>query len=139
MEPASNEFYTKLYVFQIEEGNKATKGSYRWGQNGSLFFNIQQINVLADQLFKIDGNPIFSDLSSLKLFKEKKILSWQLMFGGDKYLFITTLNLKKNPYKFDLNGYPAAELIFEHGDNLKTEENNRSLLLTSYSYAIFRL
>ena len=139
LEPAANEFYTKLYVFHIEDGDKATKGPYRWGQNGPMFFNIQQINIIAEQLFKIESNPRFSDLSSLKLFEEKKILSWQLIFGGVKYLFIITLNLKKSPYKFDLNAYLTAQLIFEQGSSIKTDDNSHFLSLNTYAYAILKL
>jgi hypothetical protein len=42
-EPAPNEHYTKLYVFQIEEGPKATQGPYVWGRNIDLFLRLNDI------------------------------------------------------------------------------------------------
>lgn len=48
--PYPNEYYTKLYVFQIQEGPKATIGTYRWGRNFLLFSNLTQIRTLADIL-----------------------------------------------------------------------------------------
>ncbi|MEO1713547.1 MAG: hypothetical protein AAFU60_09465 [Bacteroidota bacterium] len=48
LEPAPNEHYTKLYVFQIQEGPKATQGPYHWGQNAVLFEQIARIRDLAE-------------------------------------------------------------------------------------------
>lgn len=50
-EPAPNEYYTKLYVFQEREGPKATRGPYRFGRNGHLFHNITRIRLFAEELF----------------------------------------------------------------------------------------
>jgi hypothetical protein len=49
--PAPNEHYTKLYVFQIEEGEKATSGNYVWGRNYTLFDNLCAIQNFADSIF----------------------------------------------------------------------------------------
>ncbi|PSR08512.1 MAG: hypothetical protein C7N36_21890, partial [Bacteroidetes bacterium] len=48
--PAPNEHYTKLYVFHLDEGPKATHGPYQWGQNGELFHRLLRIRLLADEL-----------------------------------------------------------------------------------------
>ncbi len=45
---AVNEHYTKLYVFKIEEGDKATKGNYQWGRNEVLFNEINAIREAAE-------------------------------------------------------------------------------------------
>ncbi|MEM1217376.1 MAG: hypothetical protein AAGH79_00615 [Bacteroidota bacterium] len=50
LQPAPNEHYTKLYVFQIQEGPKATNGPYRWGQNVELFEQIARIRSLGEEL-----------------------------------------------------------------------------------------
>lgn len=49
-QPAPNEHYTKLYVFRIDEGAKATHGPYRWGQNYALFERLQSIRRLAEEI-----------------------------------------------------------------------------------------
>ena len=48
--PAPNEHYTKLYVFRIAEGPKATHGPYVWGSNRALFARLTRIRRLADEL-----------------------------------------------------------------------------------------
>ncbi|MEL7421433.1 MAG: hypothetical protein AAFN81_00495 [Bacteroidota bacterium] len=47
--PAPNEHYTKLYVFHLDHGPKATRGPYIWGKNGGLFQNLQRIRLFGEQ------------------------------------------------------------------------------------------
>lgn len=49
-EPAPNEYYTKLYVFQEKRGNKVTQGAYRWGRNAQLFANLQRIRLFYERI-----------------------------------------------------------------------------------------
>ena len=49
--PAQNEYYTKLYVFQISDGPKSTAGPYRWGGNMRLFNRLNRIRQLAEAIF----------------------------------------------------------------------------------------
>lgn len=50
IQPAPNEHYTKLYVFAIKEGPKATKGPFIWGANVSLFNQLNSIKRFADRI-----------------------------------------------------------------------------------------
>ena len=50
LEPAPNEHYTKLYVFQETSGPKATTGSYVWGENGRQLATLTRVRLLADAL-----------------------------------------------------------------------------------------
>ncbi|WP_020534393.1 hypothetical protein [Lewinella cohaerens] len=50
-EPAPNEHYTKLYVFHLDEGPKATSGPYQWGKNGELFGQLSRIRELSEQIY----------------------------------------------------------------------------------------
>jgi hypothetical protein len=137
LQAAPNEHYTKLYVFQISEGPKATHGPYHWGQNGPLFANISQINCVADNLFQLDNSPIFSNISDLSVLKKDKVISWQLAFGTHNFLFIATLKLQKANIKYDLKGFSNCELSY----NLNSELSKTGdfILLESYSCAIFKL
>ncbi len=47
--PALNEQYTKLYVFKIDAGAKATHGNYQWGKNRDLFYTLNAIKSAADK------------------------------------------------------------------------------------------
>jgi hypothetical protein len=49
-EPRDNEWYTKLYVFHLDEGPKATAGPYRWGGNVALFERLDRIHRFVAEL-----------------------------------------------------------------------------------------
>jgi hypothetical protein len=49
-EPWANEWYTKLYVFHLDEGPKATAGPYRWGRNVDLFARLSRIHRFVARL-----------------------------------------------------------------------------------------
>jgi len=51
-EPAPNEQYTKLYVFQLSEGPKATKGPFQWGKNHFLYARLIRQKVMSNQLLE---------------------------------------------------------------------------------------
>jgi hypothetical protein len=48
--PAPNEQYTKLYVFQFEQGPKATKGPFQWGKNVDLYQRLVRQKEMSNQL-----------------------------------------------------------------------------------------
>lgn len=57
--PAPNEHYTKLYVFQEEQGEKAVHGAYQWGKNRMLWQRLTEIRHLADEILpKIKHLPL---------------------------------------------------------------------------------
>jgi hypothetical protein len=51
-QPAPNEHYTKLYVFQEKKGPKATRGSYNWGRNAALFAQITRLRLYVDKIWE---------------------------------------------------------------------------------------
>jgi hypothetical protein len=75
-EPFSNEYYTKLFVFKISEGAKATKGDYRWGKNGKLFNQLTRLRMFAETLLpEIYGQEVVW----LKAPDgESKVIVWQV-------------------------------------------------------------
>lgn len=42
--PFPNEYYTKLYVFHLDDGPKATRGPFQWGKNLSHFFRLDRLH-----------------------------------------------------------------------------------------------
>ncbi|MEY3050314.1 MAG: hypothetical protein RLY31_99 [Bacteroidota bacterium] len=48
--PAPNEHYTKLFVFRIGDGPKATHGEFIWGRNAPLFHRLHRIHRMAESL-----------------------------------------------------------------------------------------
>lgn len=82
LNPAPNEHYTKLYVFQEKKGPKATNGPYVWGQNVALFQNLQLINQFSEVFFAENWQFISFDFN-----KNTKILSWIFEKEGQKKFF----------------------------------------------------
>jgi hypothetical protein len=98
LSPAPNENYTKLYVFQIDEGEKSTKGAYQWGQNKSLFENIVRLRKLSEWLLpKIAGQKIIW----IEPIGKGKILSWT--FDQSPYVFVVNLDVE-NEAKYEQKG-----------------------------------
>jgi hypothetical protein len=76
LEPAPNEYYTKLYVFQLDEGDKATKGNYLFGKNGELFSNLTRLKIYADQHLKTITDVSIRWLLAPDATGFKKIIAW---------------------------------------------------------------
>ncbi|MFY7888582.1 MAG: hypothetical protein ACOVOW_06725 [Spirosomataceae bacterium] len=74
--PAPNEHYTKLYVFQLSDGDKATRGDYQWGKNDVLFKNIYDLRCLYEKIGKeIEGNSI-NWIIAPDLTGKNKLIAW---------------------------------------------------------------
>ncbi len=124
--PAPNEHYTKLYVFQITEGPKATQGPYIWGQNSTLFHQINRIKQFAEGIS--DG---FQDQISLWLLRPDPtagtpIIAWT-QATTPRDLFVVNLgpgpirtNIKV-PLKLLKGKIQSAKLVFS------TEEGNTQI------------
>jgi hypothetical protein len=134
-QPAPNEFYTKLYVFHMEDGPKSTKGPYQWGKNGAQFAEIQAVNYIADQIFSENEKPIFSMISDIEKFTTEKILMWNLEIGQYKYLFVVNFFNGNKSKKYDLPKNQKLKLIYKYNCELNL---NHSLSMNSYSQAIFK-
>ena len=98
--PAPNEHYTKLYVFKIDEGEKATHGDYVWGSNRTLFTNLEKIKLYAEKVLKKiqDADSQWLIMPS----ETDKVIAWTqkdtsrprvLGGAGSEYLFIVNLDI----------------------------------------------
>jgi len=75
-EPVANEYYSKLYVFHYDEGPKATRGPYRWGDNQDLYQQIAAIDACKSQLQSASND--FEWLLSPDATGRRKILAWRV-------------------------------------------------------------
>jgi hypothetical protein len=107
--PAPNEHYTKLYVFQIDEGDKATFGPYHWGQNHELFFRLQQIRLLSEQLLPALQYQTIQWHRPIS--KTNKLIAWS--YENSPYHFIVNLDLE-NTQEIDLQN-----IVFSTSGNTK--------------------
>ncbi|MCB0175631.1 MAG: hypothetical protein KDJ97_34325 [Anaerolineae bacterium] len=101
-QPAPNEHYSKLYVFQESEGPKATHGPYVWGQNGHLYSQVTRLRLYADQIWaNIAGRPVRWLLRPDAL-GESKLLAWTHSDDHPDYLFVANCNVDEGIASFGI-------------------------------------
>lgn len=132
--PAPNEHYTKLYVFQLDKGEKATHGKYQWGKNGTLFRNLTILKQLSDEI-----NPTITGKKIQWLIPpdpqgNKKILAWTQV-DLPTYTFVLNLDTQE---EFNISNENIAldniNLIFSNFDYNATNK----YLLKAGEYKIFK-
>lgn len=140
-EPAPNEHYTKLYVFHLDEGPKATQGPYQWGKNGALFQRLHSIRQLADEVLPSIQNQATRWLLTPDQQTTPPVFAWT-QADEPQYLFVVNLSgsytTKNVTIPFD--GKITASLLFssltlKEGSitpELKhqVEETNKGLVLS---------
>ncbi len=106
--PAPNEHYTKLYVFQVDKGPKATSGAYVWGKNGRLFHHLNRIKCMAEQIL-----PNLQDVPLQWLVQPdptglQKHIVWKIGL----YIFAVNFNTEKAINIAHLHLDESFEIIF---------------------------
>lgn len=86
--PAPNEHYTKLYVFQVPDGPKATRGPYQWGKNQTLYANLCRQKALADALLPTVNDKKLHWLLPPDPEGNRKVIAWT---DGAQYIFVANL------------------------------------------------
>ena len=99
--PAPNEHYTKLYVFQLSKGDKATHGKYVWGKNGRLFYNLSVLKTISDKISPNIDNQEIEWLIKPDIKGENKIIAWTQK-KNHQYIFVVNLDLQNNIETDDL-------------------------------------
>lgn len=92
--PVANEFYTKLYVFQMSDGPKGTSGPYRWGTNAALHNNIVRQKQLADRIFNAIKDAKVHWLLPPDPSGRQKTIAWT-QAENPKYIFVANMDTKK--------------------------------------------
>ena len=116
--PAPNEHYTKLYVFRINEGDKATFGPYTFGQNVLLFNDLLSLKNMSESLL---SELRSSSVTWLEKIQDKaNVIAWRCD-AAPEYTFVVNLDLEK------MNNIPT----FVKDDELwfSTIENNTTQLM----------
>jgi hypothetical protein len=104
--PAPNEHYTKLYVFQMASGPKATQGSYVWGVNGHLFSAITRLRLYADAVWPtLAGRPV-RWLIPPDATAHNKVIAWTQAdahrSGAPQYVFLANTDVDRPVERFGL-------------------------------------
>jgi hypothetical protein len=99
--PAPNENYTKLYVFQLSEGEKATHGKYQWGKNGELFSNISQIKKISDEISQTIDNQQIEWLIKPDITGQNKVIAWTQK-ENSQYIFVVNFDIDNDVSDLEL-------------------------------------
>jgi hypothetical protein len=99
--PAPNEHYTKLYVFQLKEGPKATHGPYVWGKNGHLFSALNRLRGYADTVWPVlKGRPV-RWLLPPDATAQNRVIAWT-QADRPQYVFLANTDLQQSVVRFGL-------------------------------------
>jgi hypothetical protein len=136
--PAPNEHYTKLYVFHLEEGPKATHGPYQWGKNGMLFQRLLQIRQLADELLPKIAHTSTKWLLTPDVDAAIPVAAWT-QADDPHYLFVVNLSGSKTAEELTipLPARKQIQLVFSSLEETVIEESlNKSSLFEPDSYRV---
>jgi hypothetical protein len=103
--PAPNEYYTKLYVFHMTEGPKATHGPYVWGKNGHLFSAITRLRRYADAIWPAIVDRPVRWLLPPDATAQSKVLAWT-QADTPTYVFLANIDLEQPAVRFGLPMLP---------------------------------
>ena len=93
-EPAANEYYTKLYVFQLSEGKNSTHNKYQWGQNGELFHNLTALKNISEKINLSIENQVIKWLVEPDILGVNKVIAWT-QTKNPTYLFVVNLDTEQ--------------------------------------------
>jgi hypothetical protein len=108
--PAPNEHYTKLYVFQIDEGPKATRGPYQWGRNGALFTRLDAIRRWADAVLPALAGAATRWLLPPDPTAAHLVCAWTQAGDHPSYVFIINFDLQEPARNVKLPRWTNAPL-----------------------------
>ncbi|HNM24822.1 MAG TPA: hypothetical protein PKL15_05300 [Saprospiraceae bacterium] len=106
--PAPNEFYSKLYVFHVQDGPKSTTGPYRWGQNHSLYRKLGRQKQYADNIFASIAGQSVRWISPPDPEGGQKVIAWTPA-GGEEFLFVANMDTRHPQQGISLPGIAAGD------------------------------
>lgn len=89
--PAPNEHYSKLYVFQEQEGPKRTSGPFVWGQNQALYANIVRQKELSENIFPAIAGAATTWLIPPDPSGQRKVLVWT-QASSPQFVFVANMD-----------------------------------------------
>lgn len=105
--PAPNEHYTKLYVFRIQEGDKATHGPFVWGKNGTLFHRLTRLRLFAERIFGQIAGQLVRWLLPPDPTGGRKVIAWTLR-NEMGYVFVVNLDTQNDALNIRIPDFEGA-------------------------------
>ena len=108
-EPAPNEAYTKLYVFQESDGPKATSGPYVWGRNGHLFGHVTRLQLYLDARWEVLRGRRIRWLIAPDATTQSRIAAWTQADDHPDHLFVINMDGERDWPYFCLPCVPGVD------------------------------
>jgi hypothetical protein len=127
-EPASNEHYTKLYVFKMHDGPKGTKGPYQWGANTALHERLVRLKERANEWAATLANTPTRWLIPPDPEGKQKVIAWT-QAASPAFVFMANLDtVKEAKLKLHLPEGEWRCVFSTHQPDLKGETSFGQML-----------
>ncbi len=136
--PAPNEHYTKLYVFQLSKGDKATHGKYIWGQNGKLFSNLSVLKTISDKISHNINNQVIDWLIKPDPTGKNKIISWTQK-EKPQYIFVVNLDIENDIQTNELKNIESINLAKHYYSTIQNNNEEANFDIISLKKAECRI
>ena len=136
--PAPNEHYTKLYVFQLSKGDKATHGKYSWGQNGKLFSNLSVLKTISDKISHNIDNQKVEWLIKPDTTGKSKIISWTQK-EKPQYIFVVNLDIENDIQTNELKNIENINLAKHYYSTAQSDNEEANFDIISLKKAECRI
>lgn len=139
-EPVANEYYSKLFVFHLKDGPKATSGPYLWGKNVVLFKRLTRIRLLAESLLPQTRNADAQWLLYPDPTGHKKLIAWTQK-QDPKFVFVVNLDTEKAVVNQKLPAISGStkQALWHYFSSLKQVEPQQQLPWNDTNYQIDHL
>ncbi len=119
MQPAPNDYYTKLYVFQEQSDSnvypsKAVHGPYRWNTNGAQFAAITRVRLLAERLLPEIAHCATQVLLPPDPENGAPVFAWTHETPHPRYCFVLNFSVDRDSGSFGVP-VPAPARAHAHG------------------------
>lgn len=140
LEPAPNEHYTKLFVFQESAGPKATHGAYVWGKNGALYHTITRLKHTLDDIWPLLRGRATRWLIPPDATGASGLLAWTHHDAAPNFLFVVNTHLEHAAEGIALPAIDGiAELDIACSTAAVVPAADTRLTLAGWRYRIARL
>lgn len=138
--PAPNEYYTKLYVFQLDEGKNKTHGNYTWGSNTELFAHLNRTRLFVESIYKGVKNKKTQWLLPPDATGNEKVIAWTQL-GMPEWIFVVNLdvenavqNIKIPPPQYNALSHVTKQTPCAFSTAIADENTVPSLLFNGIQY-----
>ena len=136
--PAPNEYYTKLYVFHLEEGSKSTSGPYVWGHNEELFLLLNQIKKYSNKILKNIQDADCQWIIFPNETKKHKVIAWTQR-ENPTHLFVANLDIDNDAEDIELKLPPQYLSVLSFDFSTLGDVETEDLTLKNDTYILSQI